>query len=150
MITNQNIILYALIALSVFLFAWNIKTEIRMRKIFAGKKAKDLEDVIISLVNEAGRLEKSEGQIKDHIENIEGRLKRSIQGVETVRFNALRDTGGNQSFATAFLNEEGDGAIISSIYSRERVSIFAKPIKGNKSEYELTGEEKEALSKARR
>ena len=47
------------------------------------------------------------------------------------------------------LDEEGDGLVISSLYSRERMSIFAKPIKNNKSEYELSMEEKEALSKAK-
>ena len=46
------------------------------------------------------------------------------------------------------LNEEGDGVVFSSLYSRERMSVFAKPIKNNKSEYELTSEEKEALKKA--
>ena len=46
------------------------------------------------------------------------------------------------------LNEEGDGVVLSSLYSRERMSIFAKPIKNNKSEYELSAEEKEVLKKA--
>jgi len=47
------------------------------------------------------------------------------------------------------LNEDGDGVVFSSLYSRERMSIFAKPIKNGKSEYELTEEEKEALKKAK-
>ena len=47
------------------------------------------------------------------------------------------------------LNEEGDGVVLSSLYSRERMSIFAKPIKNGKSEYELTEEEKKLLEKAR-
>ena len=37
---------------------------------------------------------------------------------------------------------------MSSLYSRERMSVFAKPIKGGVSEYELSSEEKEALKKA--
>ena len=47
------------------------------------------------------------------------------------------------------LNEEGDGVVLSSLYSRERMSVFAKPIKGGKSEYELTGEETNAIKKAK-
>jgi len=38
--------------------------------------------------------------------------------------------------------------VLSSLYARDRMSIFAKPVKNNKSEYELTEEEKEALKKA--
>ncbi|MGH7249434.1 MAG: DUF4446 family protein, partial [Minisyncoccia bacterium] len=55
----------------------------------------------------------------------------------------------NQSFAIGMMNEDGDGLVLSSLYSRERMSIFAKPIKRGKSEYELTAEEKEALNKAK-
>ncbi len=149
MFTNTIIISYALVALVLALIFWVIKTEIRLRKIFAGKKASDLEQVISSLVEEVNRLDRSEEKIKNHIDNIESRLKKSIQGVSTVRFNALRDTGGNQSFAVAFLNEEGNGAIISSVYSREFMNVFAKPIKNYASEYELSKEEKEALEKAK-
>ena len=46
------------------------------------------------------------------------------------------------------LDEDGNGVVLSSLYSRERMSVFAKPIKNNKSEYELTAEEKEALKGA--
>jgi hypothetical protein len=46
------------------------------------------------------------------------------------------------------LNEEGDGVVLSSLYSRERMSVFAKPIKNKKSEYELTVEEKAVLDQA--
>ena len=74
-----------------------------------------------------------------------------MTGVETVRFNPFKGdgSGGNQSFSTAFVNEEGDGVVISSLYSRERVSVFAKPVKKMSSEYEMTAEEKESLQKAK-
>jgi hypothetical protein len=68
--------------------------------------------------------------------------------LETIRFNPFPDQGSNQSFAIGLLNEEKDGVVISSLYSRERMSVFAKPIKNGKSDYELTQEEKEALQKA--
>ena len=47
------------------------------------------------------------------------------------------------------VNEDGDGVVFSSLYSRERMSVFAKPIKNGKSEYELTSEEKNVLDKAK-
>jgi hypothetical protein len=58
--------------------------------------------------------------------------------------------GGNQSFATAFLNEDGDGVVISSLYSREHTSVFAKPVKKHSSEHEMSNEEKEAMEEARK
>ena len=71
--------------------------------------------------------------------------------MHTVRFNPFKGTGagGNQSFATALLNENGDGVVLSSLYSRERVSVYAKPVQKFSSEYELSGEEKQAIKSAK-
>jgi len=121
---------------------WAFTTEKRLRRFFLGKKAKDLEDTIIgNLISAHDKMEKS-------IVSINAKLKKSIRGLETVRFNPFSDQGSNQSFAIGMLNEEGDGVVFSSLYSRERMSVFAKPIKNNKSEYELTAEEKKVLEKA--
>ena len=108
---------------------WAISTEKRLKRFFLGKKAKDLEDTIISLQNEIAKLK-----------------ARKIK-IETIRFNPFPDQGGNQSFAIGILNEEDAGVVLSSLYSRERMSVFAKPVKGGVSEYELSKEEKEVLNK---
>lgn len=113
-----------------------------------GKKAKDLEDTIVKLEEEIIKLKKAKEQTEKDIKEIHTKLKKSIRGLETVRFNPFPDQGSNQSFAIGILNEENNGVVLSSLYSRERMSIFAKPIKSGKSEYELTEEEKEALEKA--
>ncbi len=136
--------------LSIFIAAiWIIKTEKRLKRFFLGKKAKDLEDTIIILEEEISKLKKSKENIEKEIIGINGKLKKSIRGLETIRFNPFPDQGSNQSFAIGMLNEDGDGVVLSSLYSRERMSIFAKPIKKGKSEYELTEEEKESLEKAK-
>jgi len=128
---------------------WIIKTEKRLKRFFIGKKAKDLEDTIISLENDIAVLKSAKEKTEKEIAEINKKLKKSIRGLETVRFNPFPDQGSNQSFAIGMLNEDGDGVVFSSLYSRERMSIFAKPIKNGKSEYELTEEEKEALKKAK-
>src|SRR3990167_26926 len=127
---------------------WIIITEKRLKRFFIGKKAKDLEDTIIALENDMAKLNKARENIEKNIAVINTKLKKSIRGLETIRFNPFPDQGSNQSFAVGMLNEEGDGVVFSSLYSRDRMSIFAKPIKDNKSEYELSAEEKEALKKA--
>ena len=127
---------------------WIVKTEKRLRRFFVGKKAKDLEDTIITLENEIAKLNKVVENIQKNIVIINTKLKKSIRGLEVKRFNPFPDQGSNQSFTIGMLNEEGDGVVVSSLYSRERMSVFAKPIKNGKSEYELTTEEKESLSKA--
>ncbi len=127
---------------------WVIKTEKRLKRFFIGKKAKDLEDTIIALESDIAKLKKSKEEHEKELVLINSKLKKSIRGLETVRFNPFPDQGSNQSFAIGLLNEEGDGVVISSLYSRERMSVFAKPVKKGKSEYELTAEEKETLKRA--
>lgn len=128
---------------------WAIVTEKRLKRFFLGKKAQNLEDTIIMLENEIAQLGKAKNSMEKEIASINSKLKKSIRGLETVRFNPFPDQGSNQSFAIGMMNEENDGLVISSLYSRERMSIFAKPIKNGKSEYELTAEEKEALAQAK-
>ena len=132
----------------VFQAFWMFKTEKRLKRFFLGKKAKDLEDTITLLEDNIKLLKKKKKKIEIEITSLHQKLRKSIRGLETIRFNPFPDQGSNQSFAIGLLNEDSDGVVISSLYSRERMSVFAKPIKGGKSEYELTNEEKEALSKA--
>lgn len=81
----------------------------------------------------------------------EKKLTKTIRGLATIRFNPFKGTSGsNQSFATAFLNEEKTGVVISALYARDRTAVFAKPIENGRSQYELTPEETDALEKANR
>ena len=127
---------------------WTVKMEKRLKRFFVGKKAKDLEDTIATLEDDITNLKSAKEKTEKELIEINQKLKKSIRGLETVRFNPFPDQGSNQSFAIGMLNEDSDGVVFSSLYSRERMSIFAKPIKNGKSEYELTEEEKEALKKA--
>lgn len=151
--TKLQITFFVLTCLTIFFIflgaIWIIVTEKRLKKFFLGKKAKDLEDTISILEQEIAKLNKAKENTEKEIILINTKLKKSIRGLETIRFNPFTDQGSNQSFAIGMLNEEGDGLVISSLYSRERMSIFAKPIKAGTSAYELSSEEKEALKKAK-
>ena len=139
------------VLLGIITFAnifWIFNTEKRLKRFFLGKKAKDLEETISILETDIGKLKIAKENTERDLIEVNKKLKKSIRGLETIRFNPFPDQGSNQSFAIGFLNEEKDGVVISSLYSRERMSVFAKPIKNGKSDYELTEEEKKALEKA--
>ena len=147
---DTTILIYILIGIIVVLTAMIIRLELKLKKLLTGKSGKSLEDVILNTANGIARLDDLHNEIKKQIENIEERVRKSIKKAEVIRFNPFKGTsGGNQSFATALLDEEGNGVIISSLYSRERVSVFAKPIQNYSSEYELSGEEKEAIKRTK-
>ena len=147
--TNTTVIMYALMGVIIALALWVMRQERRLNKFFYGKDAKSLEDTVVNIKEGIERLDASQRDTSEYLKTINQKLQKSIRGVETVRFNPFKDSGSNQSFATAFLNEEGDGVVISSLYSRERVSIFAKPVKHLVSSYELSEEERGALQNAK-
>lgn len=144
---NPQILFYILSIISIILLVWIMHLERRLRKVFQGTKAEDLEGVMVELNNKIVYLKKDQDEISKHLKTVDGRLNKSIRQVETIRFNPFIDAGSNQSFAISFLNDEGDGVVISSLYARDRMSIFAKPIENGKSKFELSNEEKEVLEK---
>lgn len=148
---DPNLIIYAPLVLMAIVIIWLIRMEFKLHKFLKGRSASSLEELIHEVNAGLKESREFEDEMEKYLLSVETRLRNSAQGVGTVRFNAFRGTGegGNQSFATAFLNEHGDGVVISSMYSRDRVSVFSKPIAKFKSEYELSKEEKEAVIKAK-
>ena len=144
-----SILIYILSGVIVILLSWVGITEYRFRKFFAGTKAKNLEEVMIHLGEQIKEIKDTQIAINKHLITVDKRLDKSIRSVETIRFNPFLDAGSNQSFAISFLNDEGDGVVMSSLYARDRMSIFAKPIIGGKSEFELSTEEKDVLEKSK-
>ncbi|MBV22324.1 MAG: hypothetical protein CMI57_02410 [Parcubacteria group bacterium] len=144
--------IYALGGVLIFLVVWIIGLERKVKKFTYGKNGKSLEDSIMTIKGDLNDLEKFRKDMEEYLTQVEKRLRRSTQGIETIRFNPFKGAGqgGNQSFATAFLDENGDGLVISSLYARERVSIFSKPIKKYVSEFELSEEEKKAIDSAKK
>lgn len=116
-----------------------------------GKSGASLEESFQALKTHYDSTAAFRATIEQYLQSVEARLRKSIQGTETIRFNPFEGdgSGGNQSFATALLNETGDGVVFSSIYARDRMCVFAKPIKGFSSDHELSQEEREAITKAR-
>jgi len=147
-----QISLIVLTTITVVLVVWVFILERRIMRLLAGKDAKSLESTIVALGKDIQALEKFQGDTETYLASAEKRIKRSIQGVETLRFNAFKGTGdgGNQSFAIALLSENGDGTVISSLYARDRMSVFAKSIKNFTSELEMTEEEQDAIKRATR
>lgn len=141
-----------LIIAILVLIAIVINMHFKLRKFLIGTSSNNLDESINVISMSIRELEKFRAELEGYLATVEKRLRKSVQAVNTVRFNPFKGTGsgGNQSFATAFLNEEGDGVVVSSIYSREHTSVFSKPIKNWVSEYELSEEEKAAIADAKK
>lgn len=141
-----------LCAATLILLGLVIWMYVKMRRFLIPVDAHNIGESMTRISDNLNDLQSFRAEMETYLTNVERRLRKSIQSVHTVRFNPFKGTGGggNQSFATTLLNEEGDGVIISSIYSRDHVSVFSKPVKKHVSEHELSDEEAGSLENAKK
>lgn len=144
-----TIIIIVLLVLFVILIIWIIRLEWRLKKLFRGKKAGDLEGIIHLIGDEIKNLDEARLRAEKITRQLDQRLKRSLKGAEVMRFNPFSNSGSNQSFSIALVDEEGNGLVLTSLYARDNVSVYAKPIKNYNSEYELSHEEKEVIHRVK-
>lgn len=103
------------------------------------------EEVLVEIEKYGVDLETLEKQVGD----LESSRLIPIQRVELERFNPYDDTGGDQSFVIAFLNNKGNGVVITSLHARSGTRIFAKDvILGKSGKYEFSKEEERIIKKA--
>jgi len=79
---------------------------------------------------------------------IEAAQRGAMQKVGLVRYNPFEETGGNQSFALAMLDADGDGWVLSSLHARAGTRVYAKAVSAGRSDVALSDEETAALRQA--
>lgn len=146
-----------LIGAVMLLFVWTLAlTFLTWRsyrfsqKLFGDTQKNDLKEILQEHISRVGLV-----QVRlNDIEKMNAELKRKgakhISKVGVVRFNPFGDTGGDQSFALALLDEDDDGVVVSSLHGRNRTRMYAKPVRaGSHTDYDFSDEEKEAIRKAK-
>ena len=121
------------------------------QKLTAGVTKENLMKVLEEHFMRIEGLETAADMIKKDIEGIKREDLTHLQRVGLLRFNPFDETGGNQSFALALLNDHGDGFVISSLHSRETTRIYGKPVKNfSEAGFEFSAEEKQAIEEAQK
>lgn len=147
----QNVIIglgIALVLVAAVLGSLLYSLSKRLKKLTTGTNGKNLEDAIYQLMEDHAIFQNRVEATEQTVARLDNEIKGSVRGIATVRYNAFNDVGGKQSFATAMIGEDGNGVVISSVYARDRMNVYAKPILDFTSEYELSNEEARALKEA--
>lgn len=145
MLINSNLLLYGLLGLVLILGFFFIRLEIRFRRLLGGKEARSLEQIIVEMAQALDKLNEQHSLTQTELQTLHQRTRESVRHVRTLRFNPFPGEGGNQSFATALLNDDGHGVVISGLYTRGQVNVYAKPVRERASDHELSAEEKAVL-----
>ena len=108
------------------------------------KEPQNVKEVLAELRKSQEKIE----ILSKKLDDLEKKSKLSIQKVGIVRFNPFNEVGSNQSFSLALLDENNNGIVITSLYTRQENRIYGKPIKTGESEYVLSNEERQAIKSA--
>lgn len=140
-----GILVLALIIWLVALSFWLFKVSRHYSRLVDKTGKEDLRSILESLVLSQAEVDKHIKKVEDELGKLEAT---AIARVGVIRFSPFKDTGGDQSFALALLDQKNSGIVLLSLHGREGTRIYVKPIKDGKSRYELSREEKQALEEA--
>ena len=113
-----------------------------MKKLGNGS---NLDEMLKDYLRDVKEIKQDNSEIKAYYTKLDSDISSCIQKVGLVRYNAFRDVGSDLSFAIALLDGNDTGVVLNGLYGSDSSNIYAKPIKGGISTYQLSDEEKYAL-----
>ncbi len=136
------------LGLTVWILLWVRRVRTAQRALLAGKNV----DLVEFAVGMQARMEHVEGVVAEARAEL-GRAQRQIDGSmqrrALVRYDAIRDVGGNQSTSIALLDNVGTGVVISAIQGRDYARIYVKDVVTRAAaSIALTPEEEQAVTRA--
>lgn len=120
-----------------------------LKSLFPKSGERDIRKKFEEIIKAAEGFKEELSGLNSRVEAQRNLGLRHIQRVELLRFNPYDDTGGDQSFAIALLNNEGTGVVVTSLHARSGTRVFAKDISlGKSKKYQLSKEEELVIERA--
>ena len=110
---------------------------------------KNLEQILEDILK-AQKLQGSElKSLIGEVETLKSQCDFHLQQVGFLRFNPFDDTGGDQSFVLALLDNQKTGILISSLHNRETTRVYSKQVfQGKGIDGDLSEEEQKVITNA--
>ena len=118
----------------------------RWRELLEGARGETLERLLLEQLRERTILEERIVELEASQRQIDVRMKSALRLRGYVRYDAFGDSGGEQSFSLAMLDETGNGAVMTSLVGREGCRVYCKELHRSSTERNLTPEEQKAIS----
>lgn len=146
-LSNQTLTLLVLIALGLGVLGV-------LFGMFGGGGRRDAsetppaDEVVGALLARIERIEKAVRTLHGTDKRQQLQIEAGVRRVGLLRYDAFEDVGGRLSFSCAMLDEHGNGVVLTSINGRQETRVYAKPVTGGESPYNLSHEEEEAIRQA--
>ena len=138
-----NLILFLTYAGVFWRKIWDLK------KIFRGVSGQDIRQILDKNFQQVAKASQRLDEQNKILGKIGDELKLSLQKVGFIRFNPYKETGGDQSFVLALLDQNDDGVVISSLHGRNQTRVFAKKVsRGKPDGHVFSDEEQRSIDQA--
>ncbi|GAA0071849.1 DUF4446 family protein [Clostridium sardiniense] len=145
---GMGVVILLLLILLIILWKSVNRLENKYRKMMRGTSNKNLEEVIVSKLNDVEEAENAAIEAAKLCENLKIEIRGCVQKVGIMRYKAFEDVGSDLSFSIAMLDGHNDGIVLTGLYGRHDSTTYAKPIDKGISRYELSEEEAHVLKEA--
>ncbi len=151
---NHTLFLLVLLAVQILflLLIWYNLSELRrlkgrFRRLIEVGSGSDLVE-LLEKSHSLGDMQRSLKQLQEKTADLQVGFEQSISRAGLVRFNAFDNISSDLSFTLALLSREGNGFIITNLYSRDDSRLFIKTVQEGRATNRLSEEEESALAMA--
>lgn len=149
---NATLLLLVLVALVLLLLIFCLVFAVtlarqgrRLKALTHGVEGRNLEEVLVAHIDRVDETHRRMEALEQAVAVLQAQLPDCLQRVNMLRYDAFDDVGGEQSFSVALLNRRGDGIMLTSVYSRMDVRVYAKAIEKGRAGHALSSEEERVL-----
>ena len=118
------------------------------RLLAGGEGGEDLLAAVARQVEATERLRGKLNLVGRETAQLRQRVSNLVGTVGLTRYDAFPEAGGHLSYSAAFLDEAGDGVVLSTINGRSETRSYAKPGRCGRSDHSLSDEERTAIALA--
>lgn len=138
----------ALALLTALLALRRIRRVHGAQQAILGGSSRDMVDFAVSLQGRIDDLHRAVDEVAAGLSRVDRRVDGAITNTSVVRYDAYKDTGGQQSASFAFLDATRTGTVVTAIQGRDYARIYVKDLDRGKASVALSPEEQEAVERA--
>lgn len=111
----------------------------------AGLEGANLEQVLAQYIGKVDGAERRMQTLEQMVGVLQAQIPHCFQKSHIIRYDAFEDVGGQQSFSVVFLDAGRNGILLSGVYNRMDMRVYAKYLTDGRSSHPLSQEEERAL-----
>ncbi|MEX2416673.1 MAG: DUF4446 family protein [Paenibacillaceae bacterium] len=145
-----GVIVLFIILITVNIMLWRKVNSIKRKydAMIGHTGVANLEEIITELQRKMSITLTNHSEHEHTIQQMKIKISEMKGNVSMQRYNAFNETGSDQSFSIAFVDDHLDGLVFTVIHGREESYSYGKPVIKGESKYPLSPEERLVINLA--